>query len=542
MPPTLGVAKFPDLLPLRNESGSPIGLFSDHGSWSGVIWGEEQLLAIHNLATKSEATVDLGSRPATTCSWSDHLEARLRDGREIKIAFADAVTLVIEASGAQPEPRTSLPFLVQKQGTDHWWLVLNLEGEAPPAAPDPQLFAANRSRWDACFQRAFAGCDRLENPVSQVLLARSVTTLLWNLRGPRADLPHAGVIPSPFAYRGYWAWDSWKHARALVHIDPQLAAEQMRLQFCRQGEDGMVADTTMADRNEDNWHNSKPPLAAWALESVTRLGGDEALRQELYPHCERLLSWWSKSRRMPGEQLYRAGGVDHLTATWETGWDECFRFRGIELEAYRSWQLLDLWQPDLNSYILNEHYAMAAMAPLVGADPAPWLAEAEQLASAIRRALWNEARGCFCDVIASSGASTGVRSAASWLPLWAGAASPDQHQIGVETLLSSSHFGTEMPFPVIAVSERAFEPDGYWDGSVWADHSALAFAVLGDQADAARARMRDHLAQWVSLYECYSPLDGRPARGARPAVPQFSWTAAAGIEVLNGGPAPAPRP
>jgi putative isomerase len=352
------------------------------------------------------------------------------------------------------------------------------------------------------------------------------------------------VIPSPFAYPGYWAWDSWKHAYALAHFAPELAAEQLRAQFYRQQSDGMVPDTVFPDASQDNWHNTKPPLAAWALDFLVARTGDLDVARELYPKCAAQMRWFLLARRIPGETLFRAGGVDHLTATWDTGWDECARFVGVPLTKHASWMLLDLWQPDYNSYCLNELRALAALAARLGetADAEEWQREADALASAIRRALWNEAKGCFCDVRASTGASTGIRSAAAWLPVWANAADSYQAARVRELLLNGAHFATTMPFPTLAASEPGFNPDGYWSGGVWADHTAYAIYVLGEDGRAARERIRDHIALKDTLYECYSPLDGQPGRGNRPAVSQFSWTAAAGVMVPHGGPRPAPAP
>jgi putative isomerase len=103
-------------------------------------------------------------------------------------------------------------------------------------------------------------------------------------------------------------------------------------------------------------------------------------------------------------------------------------------------------------------------------------------------------------------------------------------------LQQPEHFATELPFPVLAASEPAFDPDGYWNGAVWVDHAVLALAALGDEGRALRERFLERLAGEDSLFECYSPVDGRPARGARPATAQFSWTAAALVGLLSGGP------
>jgi len=539
---SFGVEKFPDLLPLRNRAGQAIGLFSDHGSWLGVVWGESCLLEIRDYVSGLAHPFDLGSPLRQATSWPDRQVATLLDGTELRLGFTADGDLIVEIlCPAAPQPQCPLPHRVLAMGVGRWWVHIGPGAEDANAPLDPNLFDANRARWNERFQSVFSGTNRPDNPTSQVLLARAITTLMWNYRAPRENLPNAGIIPSPFTYRGYWAWDSWRNAHAVAWFDCELASEQLRTQLGRQQGDGMVADTVMPDPAEDNWNNSKPPMAAWGLLAIWRRTNDAETLADLYPKCAAQLRWWMRARRVPGEILFRAGGVSHQTAVWDSGWNPCHRFADIPLVASGSWQLLDLWQPDLNAFILNEFHAIAAMAKAAGDDPRPWQSEAEQLEMAIQRALWNESLGCFCDVRASNGASTGIRSAACWLPLWVGAASAHQRQRTLESLLAPTHFGTPMPFPALATSEQEFDPDGYWNGSVWADYAAFAFYVLGDQGAPLRERMRDHLALKESLFECYSPLDGNPAHGGRPAGPQFSRTAAAGIEVLHGGPHPSRR-
>lgn len=537
---TFGVAQFPDLLPLRDSTGKAIGLFSDHGSWLGLVWGLAPLLEVRNLATGAIDSVDLDSPLRSARSFADRQEFSLLDGRTGVIGFLDADHFVIEIDGDEaPAVDCKLPYSITGSA-GQWRITIGARASQldPPVADWKEQ---NRARWDETFGAAFSAVPELDHPTSQVLLARSVTTLLWNWRAPVEGLPHHGVIPSPFAYRGYWAWDSWKHAYALAHFAPALAADQLRAQFLRQQSDGMVPDTVFPDASQDNWHNTKPPLAAWALLHLARVTGDTTVAAELYPKCALQMEWFMKARRVEGEVLFRPGGVDELTATWDTGWDECARFSGIGLERHGAWALMDLWPCDYNAYCYNEFVALAGLAELLGEDASRWQHEAARLGAAIQRGLWNEALHCFGDVRASDGANTGFRSAASWLPVWAGAADSYQKERVIEMLLDPRQFATTMPFPTLAASEKDFNPDGYWNGAVWADHAAYAFAVLGEAGTSLRARTRDHLAQRDALFECYSPLDGQPARGNRPAVSQFSWTAASGVAVLLGGPLAAGR-
>ncbi len=530
------VEDFPDLLPLQNSNGDAIGLFSDHGSWLAVTWKANSQLEIRDTCNDQNYALDLGSPLESTTSFADRQNAHLQDGRSVTIAFDPDARLLIYISGDdRPQPNCELPHQVHQLDDGNWCV------QFPPADPPPaDLLDQNRARWNAYFQAAFQHLVETDNPTHQLLLARAVTTLLWNHRRPIEELNHHGVIPSPFSYRGYWAWDSWKHAHALATFAPNLAAEQLRVQFSRQRDDGMVPDTVMPRSGDDNWLNTKPPLAAWALLEHWQQNKDGKLVNELYDSCRRQLNWWNANRQVNDEPLFRAGGVDYETATWDTGWDLCRRFDNVTLEDHGDWKLFDLWQPDINAFILNEYRSMALLAEAIDADANDWKRQHFSLTHCIRADLWDQKRGFYADVRPSTGQSTGVHSAASFLPIYAGAFSSKQLLPSVAALRSPQHFATPMPFPTLAAHEPGFDPDDYWSGGVWIDHAAWMDTILVHTDPVTsivlRKSLLSHLAALPSLYECYSPLTGQPVQGNRPAVAQFSWTAAAVVRMLATGP------
>lgn len=532
--PTLD--RFRHLLPLRSTSEQRTGILSDHGSWLGLQLGEYHW-EIVDFASNTVAELEFASPVHQVTTWPDRQEFKLADGRELRIGFASATQLVVEcASGAAETPQCLLPTRQVELAAGGWRVLIgDIESDA---AED--VFERNRSRWNNIFEAAFAAAQTSGDPEAQVLFARAVTTLCWNRRGASPTLPHAGAIPSPFGYRGFWAADSWRVAAAFAHFAPEWAAEQLRLQFARQQDDGMVPDTCWIDPELDNWQNSKPPLAAWALACLYSQTKERSYVEELYSKCAAQMRWFFESRQLPDEALFRAGGVDAQTATWDSGWDSSCRFDGIGLQQFGSWKLLDLWQPDYNTACYVELRALEQLAPLVGDDDATWRTKADELGRAIERTLWNEARRCFCDVRASDGTSLGLRTAASWLPLWAGLGSDEQRAMGLTTMTDRSHFGSEVPFPTLAMSEQEFEPTSAWNGAIVPEFAGYAFHLLGDNATKLKLRTRRALCQRDVMYDRYNPLDGLPAAGRYPAVAQSSATAAATMLGLLGGPKPFP--
>ena len=514
------VEQYPDLLALRDGTGRCLGLFSDLGSWLTLTWGESAWLEARNTRDDEHYFIDAGVAFRKRVMYADRLEAELADGRLVRVGYLARDTLFVEHAGPL---LSDLPSRRVDRGT--------VLGEALNQEPAGDFFETRRAEWNQRFQKAESVSGRVRTELDRLLLARAITTLAWNYRAPVDELRHGGCIPSPFAYNGFWGWDSWKHARALARIEPEWAQEQLRAQLYRQRADGMVPDTVRIAADDDNWSNTKPALCAQALEALFRATGDADLVRELLPFCERFQHFFDQQRRTSGGILHQPGGLDHETATWDTGWDLSARFDRIPLVPHGDWQLLDLLPADLNAYHLMEQRALARLAQGAGADPSGWSSRAAQQDSALRE-LFDPALGAFCDR-RPDGRSTSILSAAAWLPVSAGAADSAQTAQVRRHLLDPDRFATPFPFPTLAATEPAFNPDGYWNGSVWLDHAALALAVLGEPGAELRSRLLDQVARHATLYECYSPVTGDPTHGSRPAVPQFSWSAAALLELLS---------
>lgn len=532
------VEDFPDLLPFRSGDGEVTGLFSDLGAWFGLTWGTRTALEVRTIYDDRTLAFHLGAPLARGTVYADRIEAELENGARIRAGFASPRVAVVEyRHTSPPNPDGDLSFAVRPGGKDRWFILLAPEGGE---VAEPDVFARNRARWNALFQSALSGHSFSGWDVADRVLARAVTTLYWNRKVPRGDLSYGGILPTPFGFRGFWSWDSWKHSHALAEIDPGLALEQLRALFSLQAADGMVPDTAMARAAETNWRNAKPSLAVWAFEAVWRQTRDAALLEEARGPVLGWVRWWENARRREGELLYRCGGVNRRTAAWESGWDDSVRFQGIPLQGHGSWKVFDLWQPDLNSFLLVERRALLRLARESGLAAPGLEAGTGDLEREIRARLWDDRLGAYCDHRASTGGSTGILCAASWAPAWAGAAGPGELAQLRDLLLDPGRFATPFPFPSLAGSEEGFHPEEPWNGGVWLDHAAMALALLGDEGEPFARRLLEALDKSATLYECYNPLTGEPCGGSRPAAAQFSGTAANLLEICRGGLRAAP--
>ena len=170
----------------------------------------------------------------------------------------------------------------------------------------------------------------LEDPLMKRLGAKAVETLLGNWRSSAGVIRTEGVSPSVTArwFNGFWAWDSWKHAAALVHIDDTLAKNTIRTMFdyqvepndaLRPQDHGMVIDAIFFNKDSDrqghggNWNerNTKPPLASWAVWKIYQVTHDVTFIEEMFPKLLQYHQWWYRNRDHNKNGLVEYGATVH---------------------------------------------------------------------------------------------------------------------------------------------------------------------------------------------------------------------------------------
>ena len=411
-----------------------------------------------------------------------------------------------------------------------------------PAEPD-----AKRERWRG-YLEAVAAARELTAP-ELALALKSVETLVSNWREPDADIAHAGLFPA-WAYdgfHGFWAWDSWKHAVALAHFEPELAREQIRLMFAYARADGMVPDVVYPGPEDDNWRDTKPPLATWAVEAVYARTGDLAFVEELLPALLRYHAWWYRDRDHDRDGLCEYGSTDgtRIAAAWESGMDNAVRFDGAQMvqnaeQAYS----LDIESVDLNAYLYVDKRGLARLLRASGGDEARAAElerEAEAIAERIRSEHWDEELGWFRDRRLDGSFAPGM-GPEGFIPLWAGIAAAEQAERIRASMVDPQRFGTKVPLGTLAADDPNFDPArGYWRGPVWLDQAYFGLAGLRHygfdaDADALQSQLLDNaegLRGGAAIRENYHPLTGA-GQNAR----HFSWSAASVLLMLWRHPAP----
>ena len=148
-------------------------LFADRGAWHGYTWGARSLVDAVALDSGEMASVFVEEPIATRHVFDDRMEARLESGGRVSIYYLDARTSAIRIDGEATLTSQGGPFQLHRVDRGYYHHTYT----HGPELPGEDLTGLPR-------------------------------TLRWNWRAPHRDMRHGGIVPSPHAYPGIWAWDS----------------------------------------------------------------------------------------------------------------------------------------------------------------------------------------------------------------------------------------------------------------------------------------------------------------------------------------------
>ncbi|WP_455684173.1 alpha-glucosidase [Thomasclavelia sp.] len=340
-----------------------------------------------------------------------------------------------------------------------------------------KYFEENNNRWQGYVNTIFENKTNV-NENYQKAAVKSMETLMTNWFSPAGAIKHDGIVPS-MSYKwfiGMWAWDSWKQVVATTYFNEELAKNNVRALFdyqitsddtVRPQDAGAIIDCIFYNQNEDrggdggNWNerNSKPALAAWAVENVYRQTGDKEFLKEMYPKLVAYHNWWYTNRDIDKNGIAEYGGMVHETcydwtsygyevgqvvegfgtvndqgfvldtngerivcpeagieaAAWESGMDNATRFdregngpddKGIEIYTVRNDKhdpigyVINQESVDLNAYLYAEKGFLKSMAEELGykADAEKYTKEAKHLQEYINENMYDEETGFYYDV------------------------------------------------------------------------------------------------------------------------------------------------
>lgn len=229
------------------------------------------------------------------------------------------------------------------------------------------------------------------------------------------------LMPDPWEYPWFAAWDLAFHAMALALIDPDLAKRQLLLLL----DERYLHPTGDIPAYEWNFDDTNPPVQAWAALQIFAIDGGtdtDFLRRVMHKLLMNF-TWWVNRKDSEGNNLFEGGflGLDNIGA-----FDRSATLPGGDVHeqsdgtAWMAMYCLDLLRMALNLARTDHTYDELAVTFL--------LHFCAIVKAADELGLWDEDDAFFYDQLrAADGTTTRlrIRSAVGLIPLAAVTALPD---------------------------------------------------------------------------------------------------------------------
>ena len=325
------------------------------------------------------------------------------------------------------------------------------------------------------------------------------------------------VCPSPRSYPFQWFWDSCFHAIALVHVDPELAKQEIRCLLQGAQPDGFLPHMLLWDRQlhdqamreysivrADPFYTAtvQPPVLARAVWRVYHASKDRAFLLEVLPATMRFFRWLKAYRDPDDDHLIAIIQPDESGLNASPKYDVVMHLRDVApqevADALRSSmdRLFSAYAPhredparllaldvfNWEDVMVNSIYAdglqclggLCREAGFPPAEAAEFERRGRRVLAALEEKCWDERSGLFWDLYGYEESRAHTLTFSSLFPLIVD--SLDRHMVWrlvEEHLLNEGEFWLPYPVPSVAASEPSFDPDyrtcAIWRGPTWAN-------------------------------------------------------------------------
>ncbi|MGI6496929.1 MAG: MGH1-like glycoside hydrolase domain-containing protein [Kiritimatiellia bacterium] len=238
---------------------------------------------------------------------------------------------------------------------------------------------------------------------------------------------------------------------------------------------------------------SEPPVGCWVCREIYRKWGQRWFLGRVYPNLLRWNQWWWTDRQKDGllawgstpyepvvGNMWETWGVnERFGASLESGLDNSPMYDDVPFDPQT--HLLQMWDVGLTSLYASECDALADIARELGrsGDETMLRARGDRVRDALRKNLWDESAGIFCNRRADTGAFSHRLSPTNFYAMLAGAATPGQCERMIrEHFYNPGEFWGEWVLPSIARNDPAFHDQSYWRGRIWGPMNFLVYLGL----------------------------------------------------------------
>jgi len=235
--------------------------------------------------------------------------------------------------------------------------------------------------------------------------------------------------------------------------------------YAKQHADGFIDREIRETDGTDYWgpnHNNSinPPLYSWVEWENYMVNGDAERLKRVYPHLKKYYEWIKEHRRLPSGLYWTtnlASGMDNSPRIYPKGDDSglSYGYSWVDLTAQQALNALYLEKIAKTSGLEQESVAFKE--------------DYDKLKRLVNENFWDSKTGMYYD-LNDKGELTRVKTVASFWPMLAGIATPEQAKSLVERhLMNKKEFWRPHPFPTASRDNILYDPNGgYWKGSVWA--------------------------------------------------------------------------
>jgi hypothetical protein len=332
----------------------------------------------------------------------------------------------------------------------------------------------------------------------------------------------SGIVQPPVHAIAAWelyraADDPAARSRAIAELTwlyPRLVAQHSYLRRCRDiGGDGLACLLHPWESGQDNSPAWDAPLAAVPADTT-------------------ILDTYRRVDLAVSSRSHRPTDVDYARYILIA---QSYRGCGYADDAPVDRYPFLVECPALNAIVAAAEHALARIARVVGADPAPHRSRAAEVTRALTDHLYDPATGTFHARDLRTGRRSPVRYLGALIPLILPDL-PSEAVAGLITEATSPRFGLsermELPLPSYDRTAADLDPVRYWRGPIWINMNWLIWRGLRLHGrDALAAALRESMIDLVRRSGCYEYFHTTTGEGV--GTPEFSWTAALTLDLLS---------
>lgn len=351
---------------------------------------------------------------------------------------------------------------------------------------------------------------RIPNERIEKLYYRCASVLLSQITSPEGIIKSRYITPTKGTDAPLESFWSAFCTLGLRHIAPEIAKETLESILASQSGDGMISAKICAKSKSSDIN---PPILAWCFWELYLINGDKTMLSDAYAPLKKYLHYIMETRDINKNHLYE----------WQI--DDSKEFCGQESIMVNSPRFDDgiiLDSVDFTSYVANEAYFMNLIAEEIDkhGESLYWNVVFERIKGAINELLFDEDDKIYYDRAVVSGMFKKSKTAASFLPLFAGVCENRNAMALLRLLNNEDKFNLKHGVPTVCADSEDYSDDMF-RGPV---HMYINYLLskglekyeMHDKANEIKFKSLDAVMKEFEntgvLYEYYSP-DGEKLSG-----------------------------